>query len=189
MTEYVAELSIKLGCEEREYMARWLALEVLMTDELARQDQELYDALSRFQEAQEKDARQRYGLDSEELGTEGETRMTGSQPLDVPARMLCPSCCTIDDILAIEQATVAGALPQVACARCAFTFPVLPPEGADLTLIAMREHDCLIPGERGNWDAVGKEINGQMRLKGFSQGELSRRLREQGKGEKRGNRK
>ena len=62
MTEYVAELSIKLGYEEREYMARWLALEVLMTDELARQDQELYDALSRFQEAQEQDIRKKYGL-------------------------------------------------------------------------------------------------------------------------------
>ena len=63
MTEYVAELSIKLGCEEREYMTRWLALEVLMTDELAQQDQELCDALSRFQEAQEKDVRRKYGLD------------------------------------------------------------------------------------------------------------------------------
>jgi hypothetical protein len=72
MTEYAAELSIKLGCEAREYMTRWLALEVLMTDEQAQQDQELCDALSRFQEAQEKDARQRYGPDSGELGTEGE---------------------------------------------------------------------------------------------------------------------
>ena len=62
MTEYLAELSIRLGYEEREYMARWLALEVLMTDELARQDQELYDALSRFQETQEKDIRGKYPL-------------------------------------------------------------------------------------------------------------------------------
>ena len=62
MTEYLTELSVKLGYEEREYMARWLALEVLMTDELARQDQELYDALSRFREAQEQDIRKKYGL-------------------------------------------------------------------------------------------------------------------------------
>jgi hypothetical protein len=65
VTEYLAELSIKLGYKEREYMARWLALEVLMADELAQQDQELYDALSRFQDGQEKDVRQKYGLDPE----------------------------------------------------------------------------------------------------------------------------
>ena len=104
--------------------------------------------------------------------------MTSSQPLDMPTRILCPCCCTIDDILAIAPAPAAGALAQAACARCAFTFPVLPPEAADLTLTAMHEHDCLMPGERGNWDAVGSEINRQMRLKGLSQGELSRRLRE-----------
>jgi hypothetical protein len=102
-----------------------------------------------------------------------------SHPLDVPIRILCPCCCTIDDILAIKPPPAAGALSQAVCARCAFTFPVLPPEVADLTLTAMREHDCLVPGERGNWDAVGREINGQVRLKGFSQEDLSRRFREQ----------
>lgn len=63
MTEDLAELSIKLSYEEREYMARWLALEVLMADELVQEDQELYDALARFQDEQEKDMRQRHGLD------------------------------------------------------------------------------------------------------------------------------
>lgn len=61
--EDLAELSIKLGHEERAYMARWLALEVLMTDELVQEDQELYDALSRFQDVREASMRQKYGLD------------------------------------------------------------------------------------------------------------------------------
>jgi hypothetical protein len=43
-------LSAKLMRDEREYMARWLALEVLMTDETVRQDEELYDRLSALQE-------------------------------------------------------------------------------------------------------------------------------------------
>lgn len=49
-----------------------------MTDELAQQDQELYDALSRFQDAQEEDVRQKYGL---EPGTR-------PQPEAVPALLL-----------------------------------------------------------------------------------------------------
>lgn len=63
MTQDLAELSIRLGYEERAYMARWLALEVLMTDELVQEDQDLYTALARFQDAQEQDVRQKHGLE------------------------------------------------------------------------------------------------------------------------------
>jgi len=43
-------LSATLMTEERAYMARWLALEVLMTDETVCGDEELYGKLSVLQE-------------------------------------------------------------------------------------------------------------------------------------------
>ncbi len=43
-------LSATLMTEERAYMARWLALEVLMTDETVCRDEELYGRLSLLQE-------------------------------------------------------------------------------------------------------------------------------------------
>lgn len=43
-------LSATLLTEERAYMARWLALEVLMTDETVCGDEELYGRLSVLQE-------------------------------------------------------------------------------------------------------------------------------------------
>jgi hypothetical protein len=54
------ELSIRLGREERGYMARWLALEVLMTDEIVIADTELYDRLSALQEKMEEEQRAQY---------------------------------------------------------------------------------------------------------------------------------
>lgn len=57
-----AELSARLQREEPEYMAKWLALEVLITDEEVCQDGELYDKLSVLQEKWEEDARARHGI-------------------------------------------------------------------------------------------------------------------------------
>lgn len=54
------ELSIRLGREERGYMARWLALEVLMTDEVVIADPELYDRLSALQDSMEEAKRALY---------------------------------------------------------------------------------------------------------------------------------
>ena len=42
-------LSDTLMTEERAYMARWLALEVLMTDEAVCDDEDLFDKLSALQ--------------------------------------------------------------------------------------------------------------------------------------------
>jgi hypothetical protein len=43
-------LSDTLMIEERAYMARWLALEVLMTDEAVCDDEDLFDKLSALQD-------------------------------------------------------------------------------------------------------------------------------------------
>jgi hypothetical protein len=43
-------LSDTLMTEERAYMARWLALEVLMTDEAVCDDEDLFDKLSALQD-------------------------------------------------------------------------------------------------------------------------------------------
>lgn len=53
-------LSIKLAREERLYMSRWLALEILMTDEVVREDRELYDRLSRLQDKFEQEMLAKY---------------------------------------------------------------------------------------------------------------------------------
>ena len=50
--------------EERAYMARWLALEVLMTDETVCEDEELYDRLSVLQEKWQEEMLARHGVSS-----------------------------------------------------------------------------------------------------------------------------
>jgi hypothetical protein len=105
------------------------------------------------------------------------------QPPGAPTLVLCPGCCTIDDILAFEY-DPAGPSPQAACARCAFAFPLFPSEAAQATLDAMRRHDCRMPGEPENWTAVGKEIIRLMREQGISQGELAERLHKLGPDDK-----
>lgn len=60
MTEDPLELSARLARDERRYMCRWLALEVLMTDEVVCEDTELYDRLSNLQEKFEQDTRAKY---------------------------------------------------------------------------------------------------------------------------------
>jgi hypothetical protein len=54
------QLSVTLARDERQYMARWLALEVLMTDEDVCADADLYDKLSRLQETWEEETLARY---------------------------------------------------------------------------------------------------------------------------------
>jgi hypothetical protein len=46
----VVELSVRAGREHRDDMARWLALEVLMSDEVAMQDAVLQDRLGILQD-------------------------------------------------------------------------------------------------------------------------------------------
>ena len=50
--------------EERAYMARWLALEVLMTDETVCEDEELYGELSALQEKWQEETLARHGVTS-----------------------------------------------------------------------------------------------------------------------------
>jgi hypothetical protein len=57
-------LSSTLMTEERAYMARWLALEVLMTDETVCEDEELYGRLSVLQEKWQEETLARHGITS-----------------------------------------------------------------------------------------------------------------------------
>ena len=55
-------LSDMLMTEERAYMARWLALEVLMTDDTICEDQDLFDRLSALQEKWKQETLARRGV-------------------------------------------------------------------------------------------------------------------------------
>jgi hypothetical protein len=55
-------LSARLMTQERAYMARWLALEVLMTDEAVCEDEDLYDRLSALQEKWQQETLARHGV-------------------------------------------------------------------------------------------------------------------------------
>jgi hypothetical protein len=54
---WTADQAVQAGRQHRHDMARWLALEVLMTDEIANQDDLLLERLSLLQEQVEEDLR------------------------------------------------------------------------------------------------------------------------------------
>jgi hypothetical protein len=58
----LAALSDRLMREEHAYLARWLALGVLMSDEVVCADTELYGRLAEFQDQQEQQTRAKYGV-------------------------------------------------------------------------------------------------------------------------------
>jgi hypothetical protein len=55
-------MSAALMTEERAYMAKWLALEILMTDETVCEDEELYGRLSVLQEKWQEETLARHGV-------------------------------------------------------------------------------------------------------------------------------
>lgn len=55
-------LSDMLMTEERAYMARWLALEILMIDETVCEDADLFDKLSALQEKWKHETLARHGV-------------------------------------------------------------------------------------------------------------------------------
>lgn len=57
----VVEKAVRAGREHRDDMARWLALEVLMSDEIAMLEDALQDRLSVLQEAIEERLRAKTG--------------------------------------------------------------------------------------------------------------------------------
>jgi len=71
--------------------------------------------------------------------------------------MLCPGCCTIEDIPDWEDWDADNLQPVIGCHRCGFSFPVLPAQFRGLTLHALHNHRCEGP-DRGNWQALGKAI-------------------------------
>jgi hypothetical protein len=50
-----------------------------------------------------------------------------TDPGNTPELMLCPGCCTLGDVLGHNDDPQALA-PLAGCARCSFTFPILPGE-------------------------------------------------------------
>ena len=72
--------------------------------------------------------------------------------------MLCPGCCTLDDI---PDWTAKDLKSVVGCRRCGFSFPALPGEFKPVTLTAMRNHRREGP-RNGNWKAVGEAIIAQI---------------------------
>lgn len=97
------------------------------------------------------------------------------------ALVLCPCCCTLEDLLAFERAHEAdaprvGGPPLANCKRCGFTFPVLPVEYRRLTLDAMRNHECRGTHD-GNWAGIGEAIIEGIADLGLTQQELAEHLR------------
>jgi hypothetical protein len=61
VTQDPLELSATLMRDERAYMAKWLALEVLMTDETVCEDEGLFDKLSALQDKWQQETLARHG--------------------------------------------------------------------------------------------------------------------------------
>ena len=61
VTQDPLELSATLMRDERAYMAKWLALEVLMTDETVCEDEGLFDKLSTLQDKWQQETLARHG--------------------------------------------------------------------------------------------------------------------------------
>lgn len=58
----LVEISLTNLREHRDDAARWLAVEVLLSDEAALEDDDLVDGLCRLQDRLEAQTRQRYGV-------------------------------------------------------------------------------------------------------------------------------
>ena len=61
-TAELVEVSLRNSRENRDGMARWLAVEVLLSDHVALEDSELAERLLAFQDRLEARTRERYGL-------------------------------------------------------------------------------------------------------------------------------
>lgn len=61
----LVEISLSNFREHRDEAARWLAVEVLLSDEAALEDDDLVDGLCRLQDRLEARTRQRFGVTSE----------------------------------------------------------------------------------------------------------------------------
>lgn len=88
--------------------------------------------------------------------------------------LLCPGCCTIGDIPEWTP-TPQVLTPLVACRRCPFTFPVLPGDFRQLTLDALRNHECK-GAHQGNWPGLGQAIVEAIHEQGISTSEFASRL-------------
>ena len=105
------------------------------------------------------------------VGTDGvrHAETAGAGPL-----LLCPGCCSIDNIP--EWMPTAEVLtPMVACSRCPFMFPVLPGDFRQLTLDALRNHECK-GVHQGNWPDLGQAIADAIHEQGISTEEFAARL-------------
>jgi hypothetical protein len=119
------------------------------------------------------------GRSEEDMKPETKRRFMMTQPgarFSTPELVLCPGCCTIDDV-ARHHVDPQALAPLVGCARCSFTFPILPGEFADLTLEAMHRHRCHVSGGGDNYEGVAQEIIKRVNELGLNQSTLLERAR------------
>jgi hypothetical protein len=95
-------------------------------------------------------------------------------PVPSPMLQLCPGCCTLDEILELEIDPKSLA-PLVGCMRCSFTFPLLPGESANVTMQAMRRHDCRVSKNPEDWAGVAEAITAHIHELGLNQCQLAER--------------
>jgi hypothetical protein len=110
-------------------------------------------------------------ITADRVGTDGTRHAQAGRAELLP---LCPGCCTIGDIPEWTP-TPEVLTPLVACKRCLFTFPVLPGDFRQLTLDAMRNHECQ-GVHQGNWPELGQAIVGAIHDQGISTSEFAARL-------------
>jgi hypothetical protein len=91
-----------------------------------------------------------------------------------PVAVLCPGCCTLDDIPQYTPSLEVLA-PLVGCKRCGFMFPILPAEFKQVTLDALHNHECW-GRNQGNWPELGQAIAEAVHELRISPRELEERL-------------
>jgi len=91
-----------------------------------------------------------------------------------PVAVLCPGCCTLDDIPRYTPSLEVLA-PLVGCTRCGFLFPILPADFKQVTLDALRNHQCC-GRYRGNWPELGQAITEAIYEQKISPDQLAERL-------------
>lgn len=97
-------------------------------------------------------------------------------PDNAPELVLCPGCCTAEDISA-RPCDPQAAIPLAGCRRCSFTFPILPAEYAELTVEAMHRHHCSVSRDPENYEGVAQVIIGRVQALGLNQATFLERAR------------
>jgi hypothetical protein len=117
------------------------------------------------------------------IGTDGKKHTPAPEPSEAiqnnrrnvdPVLLLCPGCCTTDDIPPWTP-TIEMPAPLAGCKRFTFMFPILPGDYARLTSDAIRNHACS-GAAQGNWPGLGQAIIDAIHEGAIGPSELAARL-------------